>query len=73
MKNVVNFLGGFLLGGLLGATLVLLVTPASGDEFRGRVRGEVERVRFEVNKAASDRRIELEQQLAALRKPGNPG
>ena len=72
MKSVANFLEGFLLGGLLGATLVLLFTPASGEELRGQLQSEVERVRSEVSKAASDRRSELEQQLSALQEPRSP-
>jgi gas vesicle protein len=72
MKSVVNFMEGFLLGGLLGATLVLLFTPASGEDVRGRMQSEAARIRSEVNKAASERRTELEQQLSALRKPSTP-
>jgi gas vesicle protein len=72
MKNVANFLEGFLLGGLLGVTLVLLFTPASGEELRGQLQSEVERIRSDVSKAASDRRVELEQQLTALRATRSP-
>jgi len=73
MKSVANFLEGFLFGGLLGVALVLLFTPASGEELRGQLQSEVERVRSDVQRAANDRRSELEQQLAALRTPSNPG
>jgi len=69
MRTVSKFLTGFTLGALLGAALALLFAPSSGDELRGRMLSEAERVQFEVKKAAEDRRVELEQQLAALRAP----
>jgi gas vesicle protein len=68
-----RFLEGFILGGLLGAGLVLLIAPVSGEQFRGQLQGEVERMRREVEKAAGERRAELERQLAALRAPHTPG
>ncbi len=68
-----RFLEGFIFGGLLGAALVMLLAPVSGEQFRGQLQSEAERLRQEVEKAASDRRAELEQQLAALRAPRKPG
>jgi gas vesicle protein len=69
MRNFVMFTQGFVLGGLVGAVLGLLFAPSSGEQLRARMQGEVERVRNEVQQAATDRRIDLEQQLAALRSP----
>jgi gas vesicle protein len=66
------FLGGFLLGSLIGVAAALLLAPASGEELRSRIQLEAERVRSEVSQAATDRRSELEQQLAALRAPRKP-
>lgn len=34
------FLGGFLLGGIVGAAVALLLTPASGEQIRDRIREE---------------------------------
>jgi gas vesicle protein len=69
MQGTGKFLEGFILGGLVGVAVALLVTPASGNELRSRIQTEVDRVRGEVNRAAEERRSELEQQLAALRMP----
>jgi len=73
MKTMWNFLMGFILGSFIGAIFALLFAPSSGDELVNRIRSEAERVRSEVSKAASDRRIELEQQLTVLRSPRKPG
>jgi gas vesicle protein len=67
-----RFFEGFILGGLLGAGIMLLLAPASGEEFRNQLRSGAENLRAEVEKAASDRRAELEQQLATLRAPRTP-
>lgn len=69
MKSFGKFLEGFILGGLVGVAVAILVAPASGDELRGRIQGEAQRIRDEINQASATKRAELEQQLAALRMP----
>ncbi len=64
-----RFLEGFLLGGLIGAGAMILMTPESGQEFRSKFQQELERISGEVKSAALERRTELEEQLAALRTP----
>jgi len=73
MKSATRFLEGFILGGLLGAAVALLFAPSSGEELRGQMQNEVARIRSEVSQAADTRRAELEQQLAAMRAPRQPG
>ena len=68
MKGVINFLSGLILGGLVGATLAILLAPESGEELRGEIRERVESIQAEVNRAASERRAELEKELAGLRR-----
>jgi gas vesicle protein len=70
MRTVINFLFGFVLGSLLGAALALLFAPFSGKDLIDQIQNESLRVRSEISKAASDRRVELEQQLSVLRAPG---
>jgi gas vesicle protein len=74
-RLISRFLAGFVLGGLTGVSVALLLAPYSGEELRGRMRSETERIRSEVADAAAARRAELEAQLAdlrAVRKPGPP-
>ncbi len=69
MKRAINYIFGFILGGVIGATLILLLTPSSGDEIRSQLQERFQGIQQEVTAAAQTRRAELEQQLAALRKP----
>ncbi|HLE50641.1 MAG TPA: YtxH domain-containing protein, partial [Anaerolineales bacterium] len=64
-----NFLLGALIGGLVGATVAILLTPASGEELRSQMKMRADHIRADVMEAAAERRAELEHQLAALRAP----
>jgi gas vesicle protein len=69
MNRSINFLLGAAIGGLIGATVAILLAPSSGEELRTEIGMRTDRIRSEVAKAAADRRAELESQLAALRAP----
>jgi gas vesicle protein len=69
MKRVMSFLSGAAMGVLVGSTLALLLTPASGDDIRLKIQEQVQKIQNEVKQAAESRRVELEEQLANLRKP----
>ena len=73
MKRFMAFMVGAIMGGLVGATLALLLAPSSGSELRTQLQERAERVREEILAAATERRAELEEQLAALRAPQKPG
>jgi gas vesicle protein len=73
MRGFISFLVGLLMGGLVGATLAVLFAPTSGAELRGQLQDRAQRIQLDVKEAASARRAELEQQLAALRSPNKPG
>jgi gas vesicle protein len=72
MKRMMNFLVGAALGGLVGATLAILLAPYSGDELRNQMQTRVDQVRQDMEKAANTRRAELETQLQSLRSPAPP-
>ena len=69
MNRVISFMSGAVMGALVGATLALLFTPASGEDLRVKMQEQVQRIQDEVKTATETRRTELEEQLATLRKP----
>ncbi len=69
MDKAFKFLGGFFIGSILGASLALLFAPASGENLRMQMSDGFNRMLYDVKQAARDRRFEMEQQLAELRKP----
>jgi len=68
MRKMLSFVSGAVLGGLVGATLALLLAPSSGMALQDKMRQSYEELKSEVQKAASDRRKELTVQLETLRK-----
>ncbi|GAB4579084.1 MAG: hypothetical protein Fur0022_18220 [Anaerolineales bacterium] len=69
MQRALSFLAGTLAGALVGATLMVLFTPAPGETIRSDLRNRIQNLRDEMQGAASTRRAELEAQLARLRAP----
>jgi len=64
-----NFFAGLIVGGLIGATVIILVTPASGEEIRSQIQDRSIQLKDEIKAVADARRAELERELAALRAP----
>ena len=69
MNRALNFLLGATIGGLIGATVAILLAPSSGEELRGEICTRTNQIRTEVAQAAADRRADLERQLASLKAP----
>lgn len=67
MRKFLSFLGGTLMGALVGATVALLLTPSSGETLRTQIRERFLALQDELSKAAEDRKIELENYLTTLR------
>lgn len=72
MRKAIDFLEGVFWGTLIGVTASILLAPASGDRMKQDLREHTERVLAEARKAASERRVELEAELAAARKANRP-
>jgi len=71
MRKFGNFFLGALIGGLVGSSLALLLAPASGEETRHEIDKYFKNLQVEINRAAEEKRAELEAQLAKLRSGEN--
>ena len=69
MRRMLMFAGGLMCGALIGATVVLLLTPASGETVREDAKDRVDGAMSEARKAADRRRRELEAELEAMTNP----
>jgi gas vesicle protein len=72
MSRLISFLVGVVIGGVVGAGAALLLAPVSGSELQSQMRERADYIQLEVRKAATEKRAELEQQLATLRAPTSP-
>jgi len=68
MKRCFSFLLGAIVGGMIGSTLVLLLAPTKGKELRAHIQDYIDNLTTEAQIAAAQRRTELENELARLRK-----
>jgi gas vesicle protein len=69
MRRVGFLIMGAVIGGVLGSTLALLLTPSSGPKLRVEINNRLEQISTEIKKAALERRSELEKQITDLRSP----
>jgi gas vesicle protein len=70
MNKVVNIAAGLILGAAVGAGVVLLLAPRSGEETRQAVRDQIDAILAEGQQAAETRRLELSERFATLKEPG---
>lgn len=69
MGKILKFILGTAIGAGVGSAVVMMLAPSSGIELRDHVRDYIQNVKDEVARARESRRVELEQELAKLRKP----
>ena len=67
MNKFLSLVGGVVLGGLISAAAVLLLTPKTGNAVRADIKREVDSILEEGRRASQARREELEAQLAQMR------
>ena len=67
MRKFASFLMGALLGGLVGATISLLVAPESGKELRSQIQQRAASFGSEIRQAVNSKRIELQDRLENLK------
>ncbi len=66
--RAVKFLVGVLVGAAIGATVVLLIAPQSGDETQRMVTEKFDTLFEEGKKAYAARKNELKQQIEVMQK-----
>jgi gas vesicle protein len=69
MQKLFSFFTGVIMGGLVGATVAILLAPTSGEEMRGRIQERSIQLRDDIKTVAEERRTELERELENLRAP----
>lgn len=72
MDKALSFLGGFVLGAVVGATAAALMAPQPGNDLQAMIRERIEMVAEEGRRAAAERRAELEAQFAQARQFQKP-
>ncbi len=69
MRRMLFFAGGVMCGLAIGATLALLLAPASGDAMRSDAQARFDTMMTEARLASEQRRRELETELNELTTP----
>ena len=67
MRTLFAFLRGLVIGGVVGATTGLLLTPRSGEETRELIQDRFDEAISAGKQAAETKRYELESQLGVPR------
>lgn len=68
MEKTISFLGGVVLGAVIGAAVAALMAPEPGVELQTRIRERVNLTIQEGQRAAAERRTELEAQFAQAKR-----
>ncbi len=69
MRKLFSFCQGFMIGGLVGAVVAIMLAPVSGDQARGELQERTIRLKDGIKEVAEARRAELERELNILRTP----
>lgn len=72
MRKLILFVIGLSMGAAIGAALVMLLTPASGQDMRDGAREHFRQALDESARAAAKRRTELENEFATMTKSSKP-
>jgi gas vesicle protein len=72
MYKGISFVGGFVIGAMIGAAVAVFMAPQSGEEFQKQIRERLDAVAQEGRRAAAERRAELEAQFAQAKQFQKP-
>ncbi len=73
MNKITSFLSGALLGAIVGAVAALLLTPLSGQELQEQALEQWDTLWDDARLAADEKRAQLEEQLAKLKRESPVG
>ena len=68
MNKVMSWVIGLTIGGAVGALVVMLLVPISGDEIIRRLKAGYQETMQEARLASAKRQAELEAELATMQK-----
>lgn len=68
MNKVISWVIGLTIGGTVGALVVMLLVPISGDEIVRRLKAGYQETMREARLASAKRQAELEAELAQMQK-----
>ena len=68
MRKFFQFILGVITGAFLGSALVILLTPYSGSDLLKQVFSRLSALSDEIQQASTAKRLEMENELANLRK-----
>jgi len=66
MNKILSFIAGSMCGAVVGATIALLLAPASGEEIRGEVVNRWEEALNEARLAMEETRRDLQAQFEMM-------
>jgi gas vesicle protein len=66
MNKILSFIAGAMCGAVVGATVALLLAPASGEEFRGEMANRWEEALNEARLAMEETRRDLQAQFEMM-------
>ena len=66
MNKILSFIAGSMCGAVVGATIALLLAPASGEEFRGEMVHRWEEALDEARLAMEETRRDLQAQFEMM-------
>jgi gas vesicle protein len=72
MRKLTSLVIGFGLGAAIGAAMVMLFSPTSGEQLVDNIKRGYAETMAEARKASAVRRAELEAQLAQMRSKNTP-
>jgi len=72
MEKTINFWGGFIFGAVIGAAAAAFMAPEPGVQVQARVRERINLMVQEGQRAAAERRAELEAQFAQAKQFQRP-